>query len=350
VLAMTGNIDWNAGRILRRLDELHLAGNTIVIYFSDNGPNSARWNGGMKGRKTSTDEGGVRSPFAIRWPGHIAPGTRIEQIAGAIDLLPTLAECAGISPGNTKPLDGISLVPLLLQEDVENWPDRMIFSRQKDRVSVRTQRHRLDHSGALYDMIADPGQIRNIVAEEPEIAARLSRAVRMWRKEAISPDFAEGWPFPVGYREFPLTELRAAHGVPHGNIERSSVWPSASYFTNWTDEGDRITWDVKVATPGRYAATVYYACGEADVGSIVELSFGMSRVTATLRTPNDPPLRGAEHDRVPRGAQTYAKEFEPFALGNVDLQAGRGELTLRALRVAGESVMDVQAVALELLP
>ena len=62
-LAMCENIDWNVGRVLKKLDELKLADNTIVLYFSDNGPNSWRWNGGMKGRKGSTDEGGVRSPL-----------------------------------------------------------------------------------------------------------------------------------------------------------------------------------------------------------------------------------------------------------------------------------------------
>src|SRR6185437_1334849 len=72
-LAMCENIDWNVSRILQKLDALKLADNTIIIYFSDNGPNSWRWNGGMKGIKGSTDEGGVRVPFIIRWPGHIPP-------------------------------------------------------------------------------------------------------------------------------------------------------------------------------------------------------------------------------------------------------------------------------------
>ena len=112
-LAMCENIDWNVGRVLAKLDELKLADNTIVLYFSDNGPNSWRWNGGMKGRKGSTDEGGVRAPFLIRWPGHIRPGTRVPQIAGAIDLLPTLADLAGIPVASHKPLDGMSLKPLL---------------------------------------------------------------------------------------------------------------------------------------------------------------------------------------------------------------------------------------------
>ena len=96
---MCENIDWNVGRVLAKLDELKLADDTIVLYFSDNGPNGWRWNGGMKGRKGSTDEGGVRSPLLVRWPGHVKPGTKVTQIAGAIDLLPTLAELAGVKRG-----------------------------------------------------------------------------------------------------------------------------------------------------------------------------------------------------------------------------------------------------------
>jgi outer membrane protein assembly factor BamB len=183
----------------------------------------------------------------------------------------------------------------------------MVHSIRIIRTHAASRRHRLDHTGALYELATDPGQARNIATEQPEIAARLFQAVRAWRKDAISSDLAERWPFPVGYREFPVAELEAAHGVPHGNIKRSSVWPSASYFRNWIHKDDRITWDVEVATTGRYAATVYYTCSAEDVGSTIELSFGKSRVTATLTTANDPPLRGAERDRVPREAvQTYA--------------------------------------------
>ena len=85
-LAMCENIDWNVGRILNKIDELKISKNTIVIFFHDNGPNGVRWNGGMKGRKGSTDEGGVRSPLLIRWPDHISRGIQINQIASAMDL------------------------------------------------------------------------------------------------------------------------------------------------------------------------------------------------------------------------------------------------------------------------
>ncbi|HJZ53688.1 MAG TPA: arylsulfatase, partial [Gemmataceae bacterium] len=145
-LAMCENIDWNVGRVLAKLDALKLAGDTVVLYFSDNGPNGWRWNGGMKGRKGSTDEGGVRSPQLVRWPGHIKPGTKVSPIAGAIDLLPTLAELCGVKRVGEKPLDGTSLAPLLLGKAAQ-WPDRMIFSHWNGKVSVRTQRYRLDEAG-----------------------------------------------------------------------------------------------------------------------------------------------------------------------------------------------------------
>src|SRR5689334_23008267 len=95
-LAMCENLDWNLGRVLARLDSLGLAEETVVVYFSDNGPADWRWNGGLRGKKGSTDEGGVRSPLLIRWPGRIAPGKAIDRVAGAIDLLPTLSELAAV--------------------------------------------------------------------------------------------------------------------------------------------------------------------------------------------------------------------------------------------------------------
>jgi arylsulfatase A-like enzyme len=130
-LAMCENLDWNVGRILQELDVLGIADNTIVLYFCDNGPNGRRWNGDMKGAKGSVDEGGVRSPLLIRWPGKIAAGTEIMQIAGAIDLLPTLAALARIPIASTKPLDGINLAPLFAL-----GKDATVNSQAVPRISV----------------------------------------------------------------------------------------------------------------------------------------------------------------------------------------------------------------------
>ncbi len=348
-LAMTANLDWNVGRILRRLDELKLADNTIVIYFSDNGPNTFRWNGGMKGKKGTTDEGGVRAPFLIRWPGKIAEGKRVTQIAGAIDLLPTLTDFCGVPIISQKPLDGKSLRPLLLG-DAAAWPERMIFSHWAGKVSVRTQTHRLDAAGLLFDMVADPGQTRDISKEQPDITARLTKAVAEYRADVL-PGIAdkELKPFTVGYPEFPITQLPARDGIPHGGVKRSAGAPNCSFFTKWTSTEDSITWDIEVATAGKYEAVVHYTCPAADAGSKVELSFNGSRVEKTVSEPHDPPLHGAERDRAPRGGESFVKDFKPLPLGTLDLQPGRGLLTLKALSVPGKSVMDVRLILLKLV-
>jgi arylsulfatase A-like enzyme len=346
-LAMCENIDWNVGRVLHKLDELKLAEKTIVLYFSDNGPNSWRWNGGMKGRKGSTDEGGVRSPLLVRWPGHIKPGTQVSQIAGAIDLLPSLAELTGVRIAGDRPLDGVSLAPLLLGRPGA-WPERMIFSHWNGSVSVRSQSHRLDASGKLYDMIKDPGQQRDIAKEEPKVATRLSEAVARWKHEVLSELKREPRPFTVGYAEMPLTRLPARDGVPHGNVRRSMRAPNCSYFTGWTSTDDRITWDIEVATAGRYEVEVLYTCPKSEVGSRIELSFKESRLEGKVTEAHDPPLRGAENDRVPREGESYMKDFKPLSLGTTTLDRGRGTLTLRALQIPGKQVMDVRGVRLTL--
>jgi arylsulfatase A-like enzyme len=346
-LAMCENIDWNVGRVLRKLDDLKLADKTIVVYFSDNGPNSWRWNGGMRGRKGSTDEGGVRSPLLVRWSGHIKPRTVIPQIAGAIDLLPTLAGLAGVPLLEKRPLDGVSLAPLLLGKS-ERWPERMLFAHWNGRVSVRTQRYRLDAGGKLYDLIKDPGQQRDITRDEPATAARLAETVARWKRDVLSGLKKDGRPFPVGYREFPLTQLPARDGVPHGNVRRSAPAPNSSFFTNWTSTEDRITWDIQVATAGRYEVVVYYTCAKENVGSQVEVSFRGKQVRGVVAEAHDPPLEGAAHDRVPRRGESYVKDFRPLPLGEMTLEKGRGQLALQAVRVTGKQVMDVRGVMLTL--
>ncbi len=347
VLAMCENVDWNVGRILAKLDQLHLADNTIVVYFSDNGPNTWRWNGGMKGRKASVDEGGVRVPCLIRWPNHVKAGAQIEQIAGAIDLLPTLADMAGVPVAGHKPLDGMNLKPLLFGT-AAGWPERMIFSHQNGRVSVRTQQYRLDAAGLLFDMNKDPGQQYDISKEQPEVAARLAQAVVRWRSEVL-PKGKDDRPFTVGYPAFPDAPLPARDGVPSGNVKRSANAPNSSYFTNWKSPGDKITWDIEVATSGKYEVTLHYTCSKENTGSVVQISLNGSRLTGKVSEAFDPPLVGAEFDRVKREGESYVKEFRPLHIGVIELLKGRGLLTLEALEVPGLQVMDLRAVTLTLL-
>ena len=339
-LAMVENIDWNVGRVLAKLDELNLADNTIVLYFSDNGPNSWRWNGGMKGRKGTIDEGGLRVPFLIRWPGHIPAGHKVGKIAGAIDLLPTLADLAGVSVKSEKPLDGKSIKPLLLGE-VSDWPDRLIFSLRRGKVSVRNQRFRLDGERQLFDIEADPGQALDVTSQNPQIAADLQQAASQWGAEVLPSVGPDDRPFPVDHSL--TTLLPARDGIPHGGIKRSARAPNCSFFTNWKSTDDAITWDIEVPSSGDYEAQIYYAAAEA--GSTVELSFNGASTSAKITEVHDPPLYGADDDRVPRG-ESEVKDFKPMSLGTITLTAGRAELKLRATAVAATDVAEIRYVAL----
>lgn len=364
-LAMVENLDWNVGRVLQRLDELKLADNTIVIYFSDNGPNTWRWNGGMKGRKGSTDEGGVRSVCFWRWPGGgIQPGTVVKEIAGAIDLLPTLTAFAGINRVGDKPLDGRNLSGLLRGAPRSGWPDRMIFSHQNGNISARSQQYRYDNAGALFDMVSDPNQAKNVAAEQPEVAAKFAAAVAAWRMDVLgrtaapTPNAkgkakggglpADDRPYPVGYAEFPATPLPARDGVAHGGVQRSAGAPNCSYFVNWKSVGDSMTWDIAVNTTGNYEVTILHTAAEA--GATVELSFNGSKLAGKVPAVWNPPLY-TNQDTIPRPAgESRMKEFRPLHLGTLKLEQGRGPLTLRALEIPGQSVMDVRQITLTLKP
>ena len=338
-LAMCENIDWNVGRIMEKLAKLELENNTIVIYLSDNGPNSFRWNAGMKGRKGSTDEGGVRVPMVIQWPGMIKAGKQIKQIAGAIDLLPTLADLAGIDYHTNKPLDGKSLKPLLLEEKIE-WEDRLIFSDWKGRTSLRSQKYRLDENGKLFDMENDPGQYLDISGEKPEMAKTLEQAAEKWNKDVAAELLdKKNRPFLIGHPNADFTQIPARDGVGHGNISRSNRFPNDSYFTNWTNIDDRITWDVDVVAGGDFEVVIYYTCAKKDIGSTFEVTLGENKLTGKIIDAFDPPLRGMEHDRIER-QESYVKDFKPLNLGTMRLEKGRGQLTLKALEIPGSQVMD----------
>jgi hypothetical protein len=352
-LAMCENIDWNVGRLLRHLEDLELTEDTILVYFCDNGPNGVRWNGGMKGRKGSTDEGGVRSPLHICWPGQIRGGTQVTQIGAAIDLLPTLAELTGIDVISQKPLDGISLAPLLVPsvadetlspDSLRHW-NRLIFSHWRGRVSVRTQQFRLDSQGKLYDLSVDPGQDEDVAQEHPQLTARLQTAVDDWKREVLAGHDQDDRPFLIGHPEYPFTQIPARDGKEHGNIKRSNRFPNCSFFTNWTSTDDMITWDAEVLADGEHDVEVYYTCPQTDIGATIELSFRDARVRGKITEGHDPPLQGGEHDRVPR-QESYVKDFKPLRLGTIQLQKGKGTLTLRALDVPGSQVMDFRLIML----
>ena len=361
-LAMVENLDWNIERMLSCLDDVGVAENTIVAFFCDNGPNGSRFNGDMRGIKGSTDEGGVRSPMFIRWPAKISPGINVAKIAGAIDLFPTLielAKVADIAPGDRakKPLDGRSLASLLVDDNESrakassDWSDRQLFSHWGGRVSVRTQRYRLDHGRRLYDMQTDPGQRVNIASTQKEVASRLEKSVKAWRSEM----FPEGWEqddrrYLIDGNPSLATHLPARDADATGQIKRSSRHPNCSYFSNWKDVRDYIEWPVEVGQTGDYAFEILYACDDAAVGSeyFVEWLLDSGKKSKspnfTVKVANPALERGEEHDRHPR-TESYVKSWKKLK-GSLRLEAGVGKLRIRAETAPKKQLVDFRMLLL----
>src|SRR6185436_15870526 len=109
IYGMVNNIDDNVGRLLARLNALKLATNTLIVFLTDNGPQQARYNSGLRGLKGSVYEGGILVPFFVRWRGTLAPGRTIDIPAAHIDFTPTILDACGVRKPAEVAFDGRSL-------------------------------------------------------------------------------------------------------------------------------------------------------------------------------------------------------------------------------------------------
>ncbi|MEX0321789.1 MAG: arylsulfatase [Puniceicoccaceae bacterium] len=343
-LALCENIDWNVGRLVDKLKSLKIDEDTIVLYMTDNGPNGDRWNEGMKGRKGSTDEGGVRSPMFMRWPGTFESGKMVMEPGAAIDLLPTLADLADIQINTDKPLDGISLKPLLTGNPGK-WQDRFIFNAWRGNISVRTKRYRLDTKGNLYHMLEDPGQLKDVSKDKPKIARQLREARDKFKTEVVDGAYDENRPFLVGHADFNITHLPARDATVTGAIERSARPPNDSFFRNWISSKDTINWDVDVLESGTYSAEILYTCPEDSVGAVVELEFQGATTTATVKEPHDPPFLGRDKIRSIK-SESPVKIFRKMGIGSIELEAGTGTMKLKAIDIPGSQAIDFRLLTL----
>jgi len=203
VYAMVENIDQNVGRLTRKLEDLGLTQNTLIIFMVDNGPNTRRYVGPFRGMKSEVHQGGIRSPFFIQWPDRFKPGASSDHPVAHIDVMPTLLEAAGVTPPRDLRLDGRSFLPLLKDPDAA-WPDRiLVWQTHRGNVperfhhmAIRDARWMLVHPTGfgretmpperpfeLYDLIADPGQTNNLAARHPEQVVRLKQAYEAWFEE-----------------------------------------------------------------------------------------------------------------------------------------------------------------------
>jgi arylsulfatase A len=350
VYGMVENVDENVGRLLAKLAELKIAGKTLVVFLTDNGPNTDRFNGGMKGRKGSVDEGGVRVPLFMRWPGKIAPGIEVAEPTAHIDLFPTLLALAGIPAPRAVRFDGRSLLKLVLRQGA-GWRDRNLFREHNNRGAVRTGRWLWVSAGKgaqLYDMLEDPEQKKDVAGQNADVAAELKEAYERWHAE-VTRDLVDRPPVPVGHAEAPVVEMPA----PEAYLEGGLHWKGKAGFANdwiagWTDTKDAPAWELDVAREGRFAVTLLYTCPEKDAGAKVRVeAAGAVTETGGVRAHDPAPLPSP--DRVPRG-EVFEKEWAALELGALALPNGRARLAVRALEKPGAQVMELKALRLRRVP
>lgn len=345
-LAMVENIDDNVGRLMRHLEENKLIHNTIVLFLSDNGPNGNRWNNCMKGRKGSTDEGGVKSPFAIQWKTKIPAQRKVMNIAGAIDILPTLADLCNIPLRSQTTIDGLSLKNVIYENE-DPISERYIFSYWRGNTSIRSQRFRLSADNALFDLEDDPCQQDDISRTKIVVSNQLKMAKENWINEVLSelPE-VDNRSFTIGHPASRVDHLPARDAVATGGLLRSNKYPNDSYWLNWKNKTDSIKWDVEVLEPGTFDASIYYTSKKESVGSKVKLSFKNQSLISELSIAHEPPLIGAKEDRFPR-AESYVKSFKELKLGRIDLIKGKDKMVLCPEYVAGEELMEFRLLLLK---
>ena len=205
--AMIASVDESVGRILARLDALDLAENTVVIFHSDNGgfgPVTSM--APLRGSKGMLYEGGIRVPLAVRWPGRVQAGVVRDEPVIGLDLYPTMLALAGADGSRNRHVDGVSLVAALtagapLAERALYWHFPAYLEadastagpwRTTPAGAIRQGRYKLleffeDGRTELYDLVADPGERRDLIDSLPSVAADLLRLLHTWQDTTGAP-------------------------------------------------------------------------------------------------------------------------------------------------------------------
>jgi len=354
IYGMCANLDDNVGKLLEQLDAVQLANDTIVVFLTDNGPNSDRYNVMMRGRKGSVHEGGVRVPCFIRWPRRFPEGRTVTQIAAHIDLFPTLLDLCGLPAPNGPARDGRSLRPLM-EGNAKDWKDRLLFRHRFRRGqdvtptpgAVRSQRYLAVNEGRgwqLFDMVADPGQSSDVAEAHADLMDRFKAAYDEWFASVTAIPLTQ-FPIPVGYAEENPVLLPApqAHLQGTPRFKGGAGWAN-DWITGWNDTEGSVAWELDVVRGGRYRVALDYLCPEGKAGAVVGLNVGNQALTAVIVAT---PIRQVPSpDREPR-KEVYEMEWVRLPMGEVELPAGTATLRLQAAEVPHAWVMDLKHVVLE---
>ena len=344
-VGMIENIDENIGNVVRSLKEKGVYENTIIIFFSDNGPNGNRWNNDLKDRKGSTNEGGVRVPFFIQWPKNIKKGLKIKQISSVLDVFPTLLELTGNESLND--LDGMSLKRFLDSPSLLD-DERTIFSYWNNRISARNNNYILDYENNLYDLVKDFSQYNPIEKDNNPHYEKLLNDKNEWLTKVVNPNKKKlsRRPFTINYSTAKYTHLPARDAEIKGDLKRSSIHANCSFIENWKNTDDYIFWDIDVLEDGINNIELYYTLEKESVGTEIALEFENQIIKKTIDKFHDPRLVGSVEDKIER-IESYTKDFKKINIGKISLKKGKSILKLKTTKMEGDKSIDFRLLILK---
>ncbi|HKA06813.1 MAG TPA: arylsulfatase [Gemmataceae bacterium] len=251
---MIANIDMNFARLLGKVPE-----NTLVVFLTDNGPGGVRWNAGLRNRKGTTYDGGIRVPFYVRWPGQLAAGRKVDTPSAHIDITPTVLEACRVVPPKGVAFDGRSVVPLLKGEKVD-WPERHLFfqwhrgdlpemgrafaargPRYKLVQAAGVQVGKFEPKEELFDIPNDPFEEKDLAAEKPDVVRDLHESYEAWFKDVKAT------------RNFQGPRIHLGSDKENPTVLTRQDWRGPN--AGWTAESIGH-WDVTVERAGTYRITV----------------------------------------------------------------------------------------------
>jgi arylsulfatase A-like enzyme len=200
---MISALDDAVGMIMKRLDELGLRENTLVIFASDNGGatyTGATDNGILKGGKFSQFEGGVNIPMILSWKGHVPAGQQCTDPVSLLDIYTTCTAMAGIELPGDREYDGVNLLPVLrgesspVNERALYW--RTDFNRAMRRGPWKMVWNERDDQLFLYNLEKDPGEKENLADSRPEKVLEFRRMFDSWEADMKAPM----WPGVMEFR------------------------------------------------------------------------------------------------------------------------------------------------------
>lgn len=335
---MITNIDDNFKTLQEKLDALELTDNTIVIFMTDNGTAGGNqiFDAGLKGGKGSQYEGGHRVPFFVRWPdGKLTGGKDIDQLVAHYDLLPTFVDLLGLDFTPVKPLDGMSMVPLLSETSAQ-WPNRILYidtQRLQNLVkyksySVMENNWRLVNGDELYNMTEDRSQKNNVIGQHPEVAAKLSEGYEKWWQSFMDEGVNERYAYIKVGSKYENPSRISAHDMLTGKF--GHTWHQYGAASASQASG---RWKIEFVEDGMYSISLRRFPRES--GLAINETFPAQE-------------KSIELDRLmPASVKsdfTQAYLYVANIAKSIKIEAGQSEVTFEAKIPAGKYDMEAQLI------